>query len=1020
VTIRRRDLLAGALGASALPAVTGDDVRAAPEARQGSQGQIFAAALTCESFRNPLGIDSPRPRLGWLLQPTEPEARGLRQRAYQVQVATTPALLDTRPDLWDSGFVESGEQLAIEYAGAPLTSRLICHWRVRVWDAGGRPSGWSRPARWEVGLLEASDWRGTWIDTGAADPATRADFYLDDPAPLLRREFDVAGPVARARLYAAGLGYYELRLNGGKVSDHVLDPAWTSFGKRVPYTSHDVTALLQPGSNALGAMLGNGWFNPLPLQMWGRINIREHLITGQPRLVAQLEIDYEDGTRETIATDEDWSHHPGPIMRNSVYLGEAYDARQEQPGWDMPGFDAGSWKSAVPVETGADDTPLGPLEAQSVAPIRVTDRLRPVSVKEVSRGVFIFDMGQNFAGWVRLQVEGPRGSRVRMRFGELLYPDGTLNPMTAVAGQIKRPNEDGSSRGGPGAPIVAEQVDSYTLSGEGIETYTPRFTFHGFRYVEVTGFPGRPELDALEGQRLNTDVDNIGTFTSSDDTLNRIQKMVQWTLLSNLFSVQSDCPAREKFQYGGDIVATSEMATLNYDFAALYAKTVRDHADAVQGDAERGEGWITETAPFVGISADNYVKDAGPIGWGLAHPLLVVQLHQYYGDRRIVAEQYDVARRWVELYADHADGHIIDRCLSDHESIDPKPVALTATAHYLQAARLVARMAEILGRADDQARFEQLADGIQAAFVERFLDPGTGVFDTGTQACQRAHGGAGRGRARRSRRHRDLRHQVPARGTHPGRPRRRRLRDGHQERVPRLGPHARARRHHALGALGVQRRHVLAQPSDVRLGERMVLQGRRWRAAAPRGGGFRSLLRGAQHDRRRELGAGAVPQRSRPHRQQLVPGGRRAAHDRPGAGQHARPDSRPDDRRRRRDRRQRSRRRGPRRPRAERVARLCPFPGGLGHLPLRCSVPPGVACRAAANRRVARRNRAPSALAWRRSAPRSSIGRAFPMPPRGSRDEVSPLDRPSRRRRHADDGRRARSRSLRCPTGRCR
>lgn len=734
--LRRRDFLRGSLLTGAVGALApGREVGAELLSGQ-SAAEIYAVALRCESFRNPLGIDAARPRLSWRLQPAHPDARGLRQLAYHVRVATTPALLDARPDLWDSGFVESAEQLEIEYAGAPLTSGLGCHWQVRVWDAAGNNSPWSMPARWEMGLLDEADWHGAWIETGEAGPTSRADFYGDHPAPLLRREFEVAKPVARARLYAAGLGYYEMRLNGDKVSDHLLDPAWTSFGKRVPYTTHDVTAMLKPGANALGAMLGNGWFNPLPLQMWGRINIREHMVTGAPRLIAQLQIDYEDGTRESIATDGSWTHHPGPIVRNSVYLGEDYDARLEQPGWDLPDFDADAWQPAAAVADGPESTARGALESQAVDPIRVTDRLQPVSVTQISRGVFIFDMGQNFAGWAQLTVEGPRGTRVQMRFGELLYPDGRLNPMTAVAGQIKGSNDDGTPRGGPGAPLVADQIDSYILSGNGVETYTPRFTFHGFRYVEVTGFPGVPTADAIEGHRLNTDVENTGSFSSSDDTLNRIQKMVQWTLLSNLFSVQSDCPAREKFQYGGDIVATSEMATLNYDFDNFYAKTVRDHADAVQGDAERGEGWLTETAPFVGISAGNYVQDAGPIGWGLAHPLLVAQLYQYYGNRRLVAEQYEVARRWVDLYADHADGHIVDRGLSDHESLDPKPVALTATAHYLQAARLVGRLAQILGKSEDQARFEALAANIEAAFVDRFLVPGTGVFDTGTQACQ--------------------------------------------------------------------------------------------------------------------------------------------------------------------------------------------------------------------------------------------------------------------------------------------
>lgn len=711
----------------------GNDIHAEASAdsrqpAQAADGDIFPVDLRCEYFREPLGIDTSQPRLSWRLEATSDEARGLGQSAYQILVATNPdSLNEGTTDLWDSGRIESGEQLHVEYEGRRLTTSHKCLWKVRVWNHGGEPSAWSSPSSWEMGLLEPSDWLGRWIGDGELEASSHTSHYEDHPAPLLRCPFEVSKPVSRARLYASGLGYYELRLNGAKVSDHVLNPAWTSYGKRVPYTTHDVTRLLRHGPNLLGAMLGNGWYNPLPLKMWGRINIREHLMVGNPCLIAQLNIEYEDGTTQSVATNESWHTHPGPVLRNSVYLGEVYDARRELPEWDKPEFDASGWRPATvhPAEG------LGALTAQLIPPIRATMTLRPQNVTEITPGVFIFDMGQNFAGWARLRVEGPRSTTVKMRMGELLYPDGTLNPMTAVAGQIKGPNPDGTPRGGPGAPLLAEQCDSYTLKGDGLEVYTPRFTFHGFRYVELSGFPGTPGLDAIEGLRLNTDVESVGRFVCSDETLNQIQEMVEWTLLSNLFSVQSDCPAREKFQYGGDIVATSEMASLNYDFANFYAKTVSDHADAAQGD-----GWITETAPFVGISAANYVEDAGPIGWGLAHPLLVAQLYQYYGDRRIVAEQYETARQWVDLLGEHAKEHIIDRCISDHESLDPKPVALTATAHYWQATWLVSQFAKILGHEADRVRYERLAGEIQGAFVDRFLAPGTGVFDIGTQACQ--------------------------------------------------------------------------------------------------------------------------------------------------------------------------------------------------------------------------------------------------------------------------------------------
>ena len=730
--MRRRDFLKGSLVAGASAAGTTRATAtvfsnpATTHAQLRADALISPIDLRCESTRNPLGIDAVRPRLSWKLEAVN-DARNQSQSAYRISVASTEALLEAgEADLWDSGKVASARQLFVEYEGPPLRSGERCFWRVQVWDQDGRISEPSEISWWEMGLLSPEDWTGLWISDGSELPEAEEVFYEEDPAPLFRRSLQINKPVKRARLYAVGLGYCELRVNGRALSDHVLDPAWTSFEKRILYTCDDVTEELQIGENVLGAMLGNGWYNPLPMHMWGRINIRDSLAVGRPRLLAQLVIEYEDGSTQTVASDEAWRVAPGPILRNSVYLGEEYDARRELPGWDQPGFDDSDWDSAS-----AADSDLGELRALPIPPIRVTATLTPVSMSEVSPGVYIFDLGRNFAGWVRLRVQGPRGTTVRMRMGECLYPGGTLNPKTAVAGQIKGLNEDGTSRGGPGAPEIAWQSNSYTLRGGGREEYTPRFTFHGFRYVEVTGFPGRPTLESIEGLRLNTDVETAGSFSCSNERFNRLHEMVQWTLLSNLFSVQSDCPAREKFQYGGDIVATSEMAILGFDMASFYAKTVSDFRDAV-----RGEGWFPETAPYVGIAAENYVEEAGPIGWGLAHPLLLAQLYQYYGDRRIVEEHFDAARTWVDLLEQHSDGYIIDRCIGDHESLDPKPIELIATAHFFQAASLVARFANILGRSRDETRYRQLAQDIKNAFVKRFLEPGTGRFGTATQAAQ--------------------------------------------------------------------------------------------------------------------------------------------------------------------------------------------------------------------------------------------------------------------------------------------
>jgi alpha-L-rhamnosidase len=689
----------------------------------GRGASLKVEGLKCEYRVNPLGLDTPQPRLSWLLESQE---RGQRQTAYQVLAAVTPDLLSKgKGDLWDSGKVASGESVQVVYGGQPLRSGQRVYWKVRAWDCEGRPSAYSLAAWWEMGLLAPADWRAIWITRKRAEPLSEGRMFEDDPVPLFRKEFLIGKKISRARVYVSGLGYYELHLNGQPVGDEVLDPGWTAYSKRVLYSTFDVTEQLKRGPNALGVMLGNGWFNPLPLRLWGHINPREHLTVGEPRVIVQLVAEFADGTSQTIVTDESWKVGNGPILRNSVYLGEVYDARKEQPGWDRPGFDDSGWKQAV-----SATEPLGPLRAQSAPPIRVTQTLKPVKLTEPKPGIWIFDLGQNFAGWARLRVEGPAGTRVRLRYGELLYPDGTLNGMTAVCGQIKQ--------GGPnyhydgiGAPKTAWQAQEYILKGQGEEVYTPRFTFHGFRYVEVTGLPGKPTLGALEGLRLNSDVKTAGSFTCSNERFDRIQQMVLWTELSNLFSVESDCPHREKFGYGGDIVAAGEMAMLNFDMARFYGKAVDDLADAV-----RPNGGFTETAPFVGIADESLGEGAGPVGWGTAQPFLLWRLYQYYGDRRLLEENYELTKRWIALLKSRAQDGILDNGISDHESLAPKPRALTGTAFYYFNVRLFSNIARALGKDAEAAAAETLAETIKIAFNRKFLQSGTGRYDTATQACQ--------------------------------------------------------------------------------------------------------------------------------------------------------------------------------------------------------------------------------------------------------------------------------------------
>ena len=704
--IRRKTLL--------VIAAAGLFCRPAP-VRASASGGLVPSGLKCEYRTEPLGIDSPAPRLNWIV---ESGLRGQAQSAYQVLTADSlQALASDTGNLWDSGKVLSRETLNIVYGGKLLRSGQRCFWKVRVWDMGGAASPWSAPSSWEMALLSPADWKGRWIGDGRPTPARDEDFFKDDPAPLFRKEFTLPADVRGARLYIAGLGYYEAALNGRRVGDQVLDPGWTNYAKRVFYSPYDVTGLLRKGPNCLGIMLGNGWYNPLPLLMWGNRNIRESLPVGRPCFIAQLDIELGDGSRISIATDASWKSRPGPVLRNNVYLGEVYDARKEVKGWDRPGLDESGWLPAVP-------GPGGALQAQPQPPIRVTAVIAPVKITRPEPGTFIADFGRNFAGLVRLHVEAPAGKTIRLRYGELLYPDGRLNPMTGVCGQIKGKKANGENVGGPGSPEIAWQSDTYIAAGGREEVYAPRFTFRGFRYAEVTGYPGVLDPASIEGLALNSDVGPAGSFSCSNELFNRIQEMVRRTFLSNLFSVQSDCPHREKFGYGGDIAATSEAFIDNFDMAGFYAKAVRDW-----GDAARPDGMLTDTAPFVGIQYCG-------VGWAMAHPLLLEQLYRYYGDRRLIEEQYETAAAWLDLVSAQNPEGIIKEGLSDHEGLEEASSPQMATPLYFQSARLMSRLAAVLGKAGDAARYERLAGGIRTAYLRRFLTPGTGTLSPTTQAGQ--------------------------------------------------------------------------------------------------------------------------------------------------------------------------------------------------------------------------------------------------------------------------------------------
>jgi alpha-L-rhamnosidase len=669
----------------------------------------------------PLGLDNPKPEFSWVLESNE---RGTAQTIFEILVSTDEKSLQSgKGNVWQSGKIERRTTFGILFSGKPLKSFSRYFWKVRIWDQDGKVSNWSQPSWFETSMLKPTDWKAHWISDQKPLPLKDEDFYKETPNTLLRKEFLLKNEVKSARLYISGLGYSIAYINGNRVSNNMLDMPWTQFGKQVMYNTFDVSNLLKKGKNSVATMLGNGWYNPMPIKMFQTWNFRDYLTVGKPCLKAQLLVNYANGSSETFFTDESWKAGNGPLLKNSVYLGELYDARLEQEGWNKVGFDEKEWSNAKIVKG-----PKGQLIASYIPPVKATKILRPVKMWEQKPGVYIFDFGQNFGGVARLKVIGPAGTTVTMRSGEDIHPDGSLNYLTVITGMLK---EMWNLNGGPGCPKDPMMVNTYILKGKGDEIYTPEFTFSSLRYVEVTGFPGKPNLNSLEGLRMNTDLKETGSFECSNALFNQIQEVTKWTFLSNVFSIQSDCPAREKLGYGADIVTAAEAYSYNYDMSSFYRKVVKDFVNDV-----RPNGGMSECAPNIGINSESMGGETGSPGWQLAFPFGLKVLYDHYGDEVILNKNYEILKKQVDFMHSAAPNHIIEKCISDHESIDPKPIALSATAFYYHHVKILIEFAEILNKENDAKNYKQLASDIKKAFIQTFLKVGTGVFDKGTQTTQ--------------------------------------------------------------------------------------------------------------------------------------------------------------------------------------------------------------------------------------------------------------------------------------------
>lgn len=651
---------------------------------------IQISDLKSEYRENPIGIDVQAPRLSWRMASSR---TGARQSAYRIVAAGSAAKLDTTPDLWDSGKLESDQSVHVVYTGQKLASRQRVHWKVMVWDETGAAHE-SAAAFFEMGLLKKSDWKAKWI--GAE---LRGGPRSQVPAPYLRKSFKIHSPIVSARLYVTALGIYDCAINGQSVSLDVFAPGWTDYNKRIQYNVYDVSGLLHQGDNAIGAVLGDGW----AVGRLGWTGKRQHYVD-RPRFLAQLEITHADGRTQLIASDRTWKQQFGALLDNDMQGGEAYDARLEMPGWDAPGFDDKHW---LPVAIFEANTAA--LVATNGPTVRRQEEIKPASDPTITRVFFdtsaLYDLGQNMVGRVRFRGSAPAGTTITIRYAEVLDAKGAL-----YTANLRN----------------ARCTDYYTFKGVGEEIWEPRFTFHGFRYVEIAGYPGTFTRDTITGIVLHSDMAVTGSFECSDPKINQLQRNIQWGQKGNFVDVPTDCPQRdERLGWTGDIQVFAQTAALNMDVAGFLSKWMRDVGDA---QSERGE------IPAVVPNKPPLMPDSGP-AWSDAAVVVPWTLYQAYGDARVLTDNYAMMGRFMDYLLEVSPRLI--RCpldfpgwpgFGDWLSINAStPRDFIGTAFLAYDAKLMSQMAAALGKRNDAAKYRKLFADVKQAFADRFLAGGAGI-----------------------------------------------------------------------------------------------------------------------------------------------------------------------------------------------------------------------------------------------------------------------------------------------------
>lgn len=655
---------------------------------KGNEPVIEITALQCDNAGNPLGIDNRTPQFSWRMKSI---IRNVRQTAYQILIADSPDKLERgEGNIWNSGKVQSSRSAGILYQGIPLESRKKYYWKTFVWLAGQAAAIAGETAYFEMALLQETDWSGDWVGFPSGW-AGKVHYF--------RRVFSFQKEITKARAYVAGIGYNEFEINGKKVGNQVLDPATSDFSKTVYYTTYDIENFLNK-ENVMVIAVAPGWY-------------------GMPKLRMQMEFYFTDGTMEVINSTSIRNVTLGPVVSSGILDGELYDARQEKPEWNLPsdtiikGLPNKIWGVAPVVEA-----PGGKMAAQQLEPIRIVDAFAPVAITEPQPDLFVVDAGKNTAGWIALNVKGNKGTRITMRFAETVYDNGTVNQENLR---------------------TAAATDVYILKGDGEEKWEPRFTYHGFRYVQIEGWPGKPAVGNFVIKQVRSDVEPAGKFSSSNDLLNRINQMVQRTEASNLHSIPTDCPQRdERMGWLNDLTVRIEQAMYNFNLHRLYAKFINDI-----GDTQNANGEITDTAPYkVGG------KPADPVS--VSFLLLALKSYEYYGNTGIIRLHYPQMKAWVDYLTTRSrDGIVEYSYYGDWSppaefSVDGQnygaissntPGKLMSTGYLYYSAKVLSQLAEVIGNREDKQKYEDLAARTMTAFNAKFWDEEKGGYGTNNQSC---------------------------------------------------------------------------------------------------------------------------------------------------------------------------------------------------------------------------------------------------------------------------------------------